>query len=409
MDWKNIFKEAEEEEKKPEEVEEKPEAKEEVEAEEPEKEAKVEASFDVDKLADNLATKIAKAVSEAKGYNEKDTKGLKEQIAYKDLRSVDYPAPGELGSLTREQKMVTWFKALVNKDRSAEADRVFKALVEGTDSQGGYLVPEEWRTEVFRILPDYSVMRKVATIIPMNTDTMNLTTLVAEPMAYWTSEYASKSTTSAEFDQVVLSPNDLVCLIPVTHQLINDAMIDIIRFITQLFAEKIGSVEDKAFFTGSGTGQPTGIRSCGGVSSTAVGGAGTYKDLLTALYGLPQSVRSAPKTAWVTNRKTISNLHKMEDSNGRPLLLPSGFSNLTERPREMLYGYPLYEQNNLPNNEIWFGDWSKYAIGDRQSITVETTREGGDAWRRNATEIKAVERVDGKCILGSAFYKLTGF
>jgi len=408
MDWKNIFKEVEEE-KKPEVVE-TPEAKEKPEVvEEPKEEPKVEASFDADKLADQLATKIAKAVSEAKGFNERDTSSLKEQIAHKDLKSVDYPAAGELGSLSREQKMVTWFKALINKDRSLEADRVFKALIEGTDSQGGYLVPEEWRAEVFRILPDYSVMRKLATIIPMKHDTFNLTTLIAEPAAYWTAEYASKSTTSAEFDQVVLSPNDLVCLIPVTHQLIDDAHIDIIRFITQLFAEKIGRTEDKAFFAGTGTGQPTGIRSCAGVATTAVGGAGTYKDLLTALYGLPQTVRSAPKTAWVTNRKTISNLHKMEDSNGRPLLLPSGMSNLTERPREMLFGYGLYEQNDLPNNEIWFGDWSKYAIGDRQSIVVETTREGGDAWRRNATEIKAVERVDGKCILSKAFYKLTGF
>ena len=81
---------------------------------------------------------------------------------------------------------------------------------------------------------------------------------------------------------------------------------------------------------------------------------------------------------------------------------------VTRRPVDMVLGHPIYEQNDIPEDQLYFGDFSFYAIGDRQSIAVETTREGGDAWRRNATEIKAVERVDGKCILGCAFVKVSG-
>jgi len=78
-------------------------------------------------------------------------------------------------------------------------------------------------------------------------------------------------------------------------------------------------------------------------------------------------------------------------------------SGQTERLPDTLYGYPYYEQNSLPQNRIYFGDWSFYIIGDRQQITVSSTNEGGDAWRRDATEFKAVERVDGRAVLTTPF------
>jgi HK97 family phage major capsid protein len=57
---------------------------------------------------------------------------------------------------------------------------------------------------------------------------------------------------------------------------------------------------------------------------------------------------------------------------------------------------------------LYFGDWSFYIIADRQTLAVKTTTEGGDAWRRNSIEIKAVERVDGRAVILSPFAKLTG-
>lgn len=58
----------------------------------------------------------------------------------------------------------------------------------------------------------------------------------------------------------------------------------------------------------------------------------------------------------------------------------------TQRLPNTLYGYPFYEQNDLPQSQLYFGDWSMYIIGDRQTMAVSTTTEGGDAWRKNAME-----------------------
>lgn len=372
-----------------------------------EQKAEKEVSADLSKLVDDLGKKITDAIVTAKKGSEKDAKDFQEEFFNKEngMKGIRYPELNKLSSLSKDEKILTWFKALMNKDKDIEADRVFKALVEGTDAQGGYLVPEEFKAEVFRILPDYAVMRNLARVIPMNTDTLNLNTLVAKPAAYWTSEYASKSTTSAEFGRVSLQPNDLVCLLPVTHQLIADANINVIQFITELFAEAIGEAEDKAFFAGTGTGQPRGISIETLGVSIAAGGLGSYDTLMTLFHRLPQKVRNSPSAAFVASGKVIRELRMLKDTTNRYIWEPSVQVGQPDR----VLGKPIYEQNNIAETELFFGDWKYYVIGDRQQIVVETTREGGDAWRRNATEIKAVERVDGRMALAGAFGEITGW
>lgn len=364
-------------------------------------------------LATSIAEKLAGIIAEKKGTSEEDKSHLNEEIKNKIFTSwggakeVSYPT--DLKSLSKDEKIVTFFKALVFSKHDPESQRVLRALVEGTDSEGGYLVPEELRTEVFRVLPDMTVMRKLARVIPMTTDTLKLNSLGARPVAYWTGEYQSKSTTSAEFNQVVLSPNDLVCLLPVSEQLLADANINLVQFIIELFAEAIGLAEDKAFFTGSGSGQPRGI-SIETISTVDAGGNPTFDDIIDLIDAVPSRVTSSPKAAFVGHRNAKRAFRKMKDSDGGYVWRDGGSASNnngeTVRLPNTLYGYPFYEQNDLPQSELYFGDWSMYIIGDRQTMAVSTTTEGGDAWRRNAMEIKAVERVDGRAVLTSPFAKI---
>ena len=364
-------------------------------------------------LATSIAEKLAGIISEKKGASEEDKQNLNNEIRNKihtswgGLKEVSYPT--DLKSLSKDEKIVTFFKALVFSKHDPQSQQVLRALVEGTDSEGGYLVPEELRTEVFRVLPDMTVMRRLARVIPMTTDTLKLNSLGARPVAYWTGEYQSKSTTSAEFNQVVLSPNDLVCLLPVSEQLLADANINLVQFIIELFAEAIGLAEDKAFFTGSGSGQPRGI-SIETIATVNAGGNPTFDDIIDVIDAVPSRVTSSPKAAFVGHRNAKRAFRKMKDSDGSYVWRDGGSSSNnngeTVRLPNTLYGYPFYEQNDLPQSELYFGDWSMYIIGDRQTMAVSTTTEGGDAWRRNAMEIKAVERVDGRAVLTSPFAKI---
>lgn len=364
-----------------------------------------------DELADKLYSKIAESIAKLSGETKEDQKKIKEKLFSKKGMLLGYPSNSQLDTLDKDQKIVTFMKALIHSKEDPDAMRVLKALNEGTAADGGYLVPEELRSEIWRILPDFTVMRRLARVLPMSTDTLLLNKLTVLPEAYWTSEYQSKTTTSAEFGQISLTPYKLVCLLPVTEELVSDANIDLVNFILEIFAERIGTKEDAAFFTGSGTGQPTGLV---GALGTAVNGgnAGTFDDILDLIYSVPQSARGTARrgtpssVAFVANFKTIKSLRKLKDSNGQPIWKPGHPDN---GDPDRLYGYPVYEQNSLADKTVVFGDYRFYIIGDRQTLTVRTTMEGGDAWRRDSIEIKAKVRVDGEPIITSMFAKLINF
>lgn len=383
-----------------------------------EKEEKSEASAESTVVGD-LAESIAKKLTDAIAANKKiedptEKKDLQEVVRNKvftrwaGMQEVAYPA--DLKGLSKDEKIVTFFKALVYSQADENSRQVLRALVEGTDSEGGYLVPEELRSEVFRVLPDITVMRNIARVIPMSTDTLKLNSLTARPTAYWTAEYASKSTSSAEFGQVTLSPNDLVCLLPISEQLLADANVNLVQLIIELFSEAIGLAEDKAFFTGSGAGQPRGINQ-ESIGTIDAGGSLTFDHLIRLIDRVPSRVTMAQGSAFVGNRAVKSHLRQLKDNNGNYIwrdggTAPGGGTESGRLPNTV-YGYPFYEQNNLSQDELYFGDWRYYIIGDRQTMSVRMTTEGGEAWRRNAMEIKAVERVDGRAVITSPFAKAT--
>lgn len=180
-------------------------------------------------------------------------------------------------------------------------------------------------------------------------------------------------------------------MLPVSEQLLADANINLVQFIIELFAEAIGLAEDKAFFTGSGSGQPRGI-SIESIASQGISGATpTFDDVIDLIDLVPQRVTQSPRAAFVGHRNAKRAFRKIKDSNGDYIWRDGrggvgGGGEMIRLP-DTLYGYPFYEQNDLNQRELYFGDWSMYIIGDRQMMSVATTTEGGEAWRRNAVEM----------------------
>ena len=74
-----------------------------------------------------------------------------------------------------------------------------------------------------------------------------------------------------------------------------------------------------------------------------------------------------------------------------------------------IYGYPVIENNWLPETEMYFGDFKMgYWLGDRKKMTVTVSNIGGDAWSKDQIGIRVVERIAGNCVLEAAMRKLTG-
>lgn len=364
-------------------------------------------SDEVKELVKQVTGSVTDAIKAAKDEKPVVEKQVSKILGPYGTREVSYPT--DLESLSDEEKIVNFFKGLMFMHADPNSLAVVRALNEGTSAEGGYLVPAPLLAAVYRILPDIAVMRKIATVLPMTSQTLAVNALSARPAAYWTSEYAQKTTTSAEFDQKTLTCNKLVCLLPVTEQLVEDANINIVNFIIQLFAEAIAAAEDKGYFTGTGTGQPRGISIETLGATVAAGGNLSFDHIISLINAVPQSVR--PRGSFVGNQYVKQILRTLKDTTNNYIWRDSSMGRMsgqTEKLPDTLYGYPFYEQNDLSQSELYFGDWKFYAIGDRMSLEVTTTTEGGDAWRRDSVEIKAVVRVDGRMLIANAFAKITG-
>lgn len=88
--------------------------------------------------------------------------------------------------------------------------------------------------------------------------------------------------------------------------------INLVQFITQLFAEAIGVAEDKAFFTGSGSGQPKGITAETITSQAVAGASPSMDDVIDLIDLVPQRVTQSPKAAFVGHRKVKRALRKIK-------------------------------------------------------------------------------------------------
>jgi len=311
----------------------------------------------------------------------------------------------DVASLTGDAKVSRFIKAVVLGDHVTA-----KALSEGTGADGGYLVPTEFRASVIEKLVKEAVIRPRATVIPMSRDVMDIPAEDAGVTGYWKAESSPLVESNPTFAQVKLNTNKLTGLSKMSRELFADSAVGLTDYVTTLFAKKFAQMEDTAFMTGSGTGEPKGLRQYT-IGSTPQAGASLVGDDLIALYyALPVQYRM--RGVFLINNSIVKLIRTLKDGVLGRYLWTDG---LGDAPAT-LFGRPVLEQNDIPTNlgtglnesEIWFGDLSYYMIGDRQSVEVESTTQGAGTFENHQVALKMIERIDGKLGQTEAFHFLSG-
>lgn len=296
---------------------------------------------------------------------------------------------------SKDEKITEFFKALIQGNK-----KVVKALAEGSDETGGYLVPEEFNASIVDWAADKPVFRRFATVWPMKEKVLNIPALAADVAVYWGSENTSISTTSADFGEVQLSVNRLNAIIYMSQELFDDAEIDMASYLTGRFAQAVYREEDKKFMSGSGTGEPKGL-SAETLNSVDALSLGNADHIIDAYWRLPQQFRE--NGVWVLDNLNMSKISSLKDDNGQYLLIRP-----TDGRLPTLMGRPVLEQNDA-GKDVYFGDLKFYYIGDRKRMSVKTTTEGAGTFEKDQVAIKVTERIDGECALTRAFRKISNF
>lgn len=284
-------------------------------------------------------------------------------------------------------------------------------------SDGGFLLPEEFRQAILSPALEEGITRPYAMVIPMSTASLSLPavdetthasgSLFGGVICYWTAEDANMTETSAKFGKIKLEPQDLTAYARVPNQLITDAPAFLAWFMANMPAAVAWS-EDYAFVSGNGADRPLGWATAGNpatVSITKESGqeADTiYWQNIVKMYArmLPTSQGRA---VWFANTDTFPELSTMALSvgtGGSPVWLNNG----VEGPPARILGRPVRFSEKLPTlgdaGDIMYNDLQYYGIGDRQMAMLESSRDY--LFKSNETAYRLVQRVDGRPLLLSA-------
>jgi len=302
------------------------------------------------------------------------------------------------GRATDEYLNAFW-KTLRNKN----SYDVQNALQIGADSEGGYLVPDEFERTLIEALEEVNVFRQLAKVITTASGDKKIPVVASKGTASWVEEEASIPETDDGFGQVSIGAYKLATMIKVSEELLNDSVFNLESYIAKEFARRIGAKEEEAFFVGDGTGKPTGIfNATGGATlgvTTASATAVTLDEVMDLFYSLKSPYRR--NAVFFMNDSTVKAIRKLKDGNGQYLWQPS----VQAGQPDTILNRPVKTSAFVPTiaataKTIAFGDFGYYWVADRQGRSFQRLNELFAA--TGQVGFKATQRVDGKLILPEA-------
>jgi len=277
------------------------------------------------------------------------------------------------------------------------------ALQIGTDTEGGYLVPDEFERTLIESLNEENIFRKLANVISTASGDRKIPVVASKGTASWIDEEGAIPESDDSFGQVSIGAYKLGTMIKVSEELLNDSVFNLENYIAREFARRIGNKEEDAFFTGDGSGKPTGILAATGGAQIGVTAASataiTVDEILDLFYSLKSPYRN--KSVFVMNDATIKAIRKLKDGQGQYIWQPS----LQAGTPDTILNRPVYTSSYVPTiaasaKSIIFGDFGYYWVADRQGRVFKRLNELYAA--TGQVGFVATQRVDGKLILPEA-------
>lgn len=291
-----------------------------------------------------------------------------------------------------------------------------KALQEGTDSEGGYLVPTDQVKLPFVHDPGVAggTIRPISSNFTTSRDAGNWPTVGSVLWAPVAEEAALPATTDPVFGTVPFAIKKIMGSHKVSTELLEDSAVDISSIISLLYGESLARYEDQQAIEGDGTTEPEGIRTSGGTdaSGAALWDASdgvTAAQVINTFFQLQANFRA--NSTWHTTSthaariyavgSAAAGIHFLPDpANGSPTLTLMG------RPVALFDGTGWDTSLSSTNEYGCLGDFRQYYFINRVGMTIKRLEElyaGND-------QVGFVARIryDGVVALDTAFLIMKG-
>jgi HK97 family phage major capsid protein len=265
-------------------------------------------------------------------------------------------------------------------------------LTTQSDPDGGYLVPTETAGTIDRVLGTISVMRQLATVMPIGTNEYKKLVNVGGAGGGWVGEEEARPETGTpSLREIILNTKELYANPATTQTMLDDGIIDIAGWLADEVAIVFSEKEGEAFISGNGVNQPRGLNDYAKVANgsyawgsfgftvsgkadgflaatTAVNPADAFVDLYG---GLKQGYRNG--ASWLMNDTTMTTVRKFKvGGTGDFIWNPPSAANEVET----ILRKPVYTDDYMPavsagTFPVAFGDFKRtYLIVDRMGIRV---------------------------------------
>lgn len=334
----------------------------------------LEQQIEVEKRTSSLVNKVAEAEADLMRENvSKGKAAAPEQREDTPSYEKTFEAYARYGmeSLSSEERGI--MRAHFNG-----ASREERAQSVGTDSAGGYTVPEGFANQIEVAMSAYQGIRNVSTVIstatgntlpwPTVNDTGNSGALLAEN--------AADSEQDVTFAEISLGAYKYTSnIIRVSVELMQDSAFDMEQFLAGIFAERLGRITATHYATGTGSSQPNGLVTASAAGKTAASATAiTYNELLDLKHSVDPAYRS--NAVWVMKDSTLKAIKQLQDSNGLPLWQPM----IADGSPATLDGDRYVIDQNMDaiatgNKTVLYGDTSKYLIRDVRGFSMVRLNE----------------------------------
>ncbi len=289
------------------------------------------------------------------------------------------------------------FEAYMRRGKNEMGPNDRKTLSAGSDSAGGFLIPEDYHVELIKKTAVMATIRANARVAQTSRDMakwprINYTTddkYTSGVRLTWTGETPSSATvhrvTDPVFGLLTIPVHTAMASMPITNQLLEDSAFDVLGVSSDLLGEAFALGENDAFINGTGVNRPMGIlaqvATSDGPGVVASGSAGTLTSngLINLAYELPPQYERNAK--WFMSKGTEKVIRKIIGTTSGEYEWPvvNNVGALGAVGSSLL-GFPIVREQFMPDMTtdaypIVFGDLKGYLVLDRVGLSLQRLDE----------------------------------
>lgn len=370
-------------------------------------------------LSEDEQKDIDKYEEEIRAWDESIGRAEKLLAIEPEDRSTEKPEVKPTPAKDNEKRFASFGEQLMAAYRAATpggkvderlTTRAASGLNESTPSDGGFLVQQDFVTELLKRTYETGILASKVKKIPISTNAngMKINAIDEDSRAngsrwggvqtYWEGEADEITASKPKFRQMELSLKKLTGLCYATDELLQDAAA-LEAVIRQAFAEEFGFKIDDAILSGSGEGEPLGILNSGAIVTMAKEASQT--DIITVenlikMWNRLWS-RSRANAVWYINQELEPYLYTLKIGD-KPVYIPAG--GLSEKPYGTLFGRPVVpiEQCSAAGEvgDIILADIGQYLLIDKGGVKSASSIHVRFLYDENV--FRFIYRVDGKPI-----------